>query len=93
MQFKMTLARVVIEYSEPEVSTLITGESNIVADTDAFHSEILKWAADRARQQAFDGKNASDELRRWSREYFGSVENRPSAGRDDVGQTVVEPAA
>jgi hypothetical protein len=89
MPIKITSPRIVIECSEPEESTFIREESDIVAEVEAFRSEIAKWAADRARRQALDAKNASEDLRRWSREYFGSVENRSSTVRRDVGQTAV----
>jgi hypothetical protein len=73
MQFKTTSPRFVIECSEAELGILVREESAILAEVDAFRSEIARWAAERAQARDIDAKNCSDELVRWSHEYFGSI--------------------
>jgi hypothetical protein len=92
MQFNTTSPRIIIQCSE-RVSTLIREESAVVTEVDAFRSEIAKWAVDRARGQAFDAKSSSEELLRWSRNYFSSVENRSSDQRWRRASAITKRAA
>jgi hypothetical protein len=83
MQFKTTSPRFIIECSEAELCVLVRQESAILAEVDAFRSEIARWTAERARDRAIDAKNCSDELLRWSHEYFGSIKSGSDGRRPE----------
>lgn len=89
MQVKTMSARIVIEGSEPELSILLPEDPDLLTNVETFRSEITKWVAGHARGRVFDAKSASNELLRWSREYFGSVDNRLDGVRDDTGQSAL----
>jgi hypothetical protein len=80
MQLKAS-DRVTIEYSEPEISALVSVEPDVLAEVVAFRAEIAKWAAEQKREQCANAQNASNELRGWSRRYFGAVAERVDVGR------------
>jgi hypothetical protein len=73
---------VTIEYSEPEISVLVSEEPDVLAEVMAFRAEIAKWAAEQRREQCFDAQDASNELLGWSRRYFGAVAERVDVASD-----------
>jgi hypothetical protein len=91
MQFKTTSSHFIIECSEADLGPLVQQESAVLAEVDAFRSEIAKWAADRTRARTIGAKTRSDELLRWSHEYFGSIKSA-SDGRQQ-SETVANHAA
>ena len=70
------------EYSEPEIRALVSEEPDVLAEVMAFRAEIVKWAAEQRREQGFNAQNASNELRGWSRRYFGAVAARVDVASD-----------
>jgi hypothetical protein len=81
MQLKAS-DRVTIEYSDPEIRALVSEEPDVLAEVVAFRAEIARWAAEQRRERCFSAENASNELRGWSRRYFGGVGERVDVARE-----------
>jgi hypothetical protein len=81
MQFKASDG-VTIEYSGPEMGALVSEEPDVLAEVMAFRAEIAKWAAEQRREQCSNAQDASNELRGWSRRYFGAVGERVDVASD-----------